>query len=442
MPEFTFECTGAVRIWPPPPRRSRCSCTSPRPPASPCMRWRCVRRSASSRCGADTTTPRPTRCAICSASGRGGAARSSRCSSASSTRWCRPSPGETDVDVALPCSYDFDVAANKYLYALEDGEVPLLLLFSGTVFTAEGNGFSVSLVPWDREAQFRLPVAVWKQTMQLHFPGTAWLRLGERSFDALHRYRTEQQLTSWDDADRAAAQGGRRSERAASMASANSPTRCCSRATCSTPTARTIRRTACAGSSVCSHRPASSTLDTSERSFLQTDCLLEGARRRGHRRRCGSCTFSSASSSAPTATASTTPTSLDVGDATFLPWDEAVVHESASSHSRCAAWTRRRQRRHPTLGRRAEIEPLRDHRTATSRPAGPRTTRRHGRLSCDGRAAARAPTACGACVCGWRTRRRGQAPDSAAPDRPDALRHALVAAHLVLSVRAAARSSR
>jgi hypothetical protein len=107
---------------------------------------------------------------------------------------------QTDIEVALPCSYDFDVAANKYLYALSDGEVPLLLLFSGTVFTAEGSGFSVSLVPWDREARYRLPVETWKQAMDLHFPGTRWLRLGERSFDALCRYRTEQQLTSWDDA--------------------------------------------------------------------------------------------------------------------------------------------------------------------------------------------------------------------------------------------------
>jgi hypothetical protein len=108
--------------------------------------------------------------------------------------------GQTDVEVALPCSYDFDVAANKYLYALDNGEVPLLLLFSGTVFTAQGNGFSVSLVPWDREARYRLPVEVWKRTMQLHFPGTAWLRLGTPAFDALYRYRTAEQLTSWDDA--------------------------------------------------------------------------------------------------------------------------------------------------------------------------------------------------------------------------------------------------
>jgi Family of unknown function (DUF6084) len=108
--------------------------------------------------------------------------------------------GETEIDVALACSYDFDVAANKYLYALDAGEVPLLMLFSGTVFTAEGNGFSVAPIPWDKETRFRLPVDVWKQTMQLHFPGTAWLRVGTEAFDALYRYRAGQELTSWDDA--------------------------------------------------------------------------------------------------------------------------------------------------------------------------------------------------------------------------------------------------
>ena len=38
----------------------------------------------------------------------------------------------------MPLSYDVDVAAHKYLAGLEDGEVPLLLLFSGTVFTGRG----------------------------------------------------------------------------------------------------------------------------------------------------------------------------------------------------------------------------------------------------------------------------------------------------------------
>ncbi|MGH8962774.1 MAG: DUF6084 family protein [Jatrophihabitantaceae bacterium] len=108
--------------------------------------------------------------------------------------------GETDVDLALACSYDFDVAANKYLYALDDGEVPLLMLFNGSVFTTGANGFSVAPIPWDKQTRYRLPVAVWKQTMQLHFPGTAWLRLGAEVFDTLYRYRVSNELLGWDDA--------------------------------------------------------------------------------------------------------------------------------------------------------------------------------------------------------------------------------------------------
>jgi hypothetical protein len=107
--------------------------------------------------------------------------------------------GSTDVELALPCSYDFDVAANKYLYALDSGEIPLLLLFSGTVFTSGPNGFNVTPVAWDKEATFRLPVEVWRTTMQLHFPGSAWLRLSADTFDALHRYRIREQLLDWDD---------------------------------------------------------------------------------------------------------------------------------------------------------------------------------------------------------------------------------------------------
>jgi hypothetical protein len=108
--------------------------------------------------------------------------------------------GEIDIDLALPCSYDFEIAANKYLYALDDGEVPLLMLFSGTIFTGGPADITVQPIPWHKEASFRLPVDVWKQTMDMHFPGSAWLRLGRETFDALHRYRIGQELMTWDDA--------------------------------------------------------------------------------------------------------------------------------------------------------------------------------------------------------------------------------------------------
>ena len=44
--------------------------------------------------------------------------------------------GRTEIDLPLPCTYDFEVSGTTYLHALRDGEIPLLFLFSGTVFTA------------------------------------------------------------------------------------------------------------------------------------------------------------------------------------------------------------------------------------------------------------------------------------------------------------------
>src|SRR6478752_2367336 len=42
--------------------------------------------------------------------------------------------GRTEVDLPVTCSYDFEVAGAKYLHSLDDGDIPLALLFSGTVF--------------------------------------------------------------------------------------------------------------------------------------------------------------------------------------------------------------------------------------------------------------------------------------------------------------------
>ncbi len=124
-----------------------------------------------------------------------------------SLHWCNvplqvgPFQGETLVDLAVPCTYDLEVTATRYFQALEDGEVPLEFLFGGTVFYAgQGGGLQVAPIAWDREAEYRLPVAVWRQTMDRHFPGSAWLRLGRESFERLHAYRARQALLTWDDA--------------------------------------------------------------------------------------------------------------------------------------------------------------------------------------------------------------------------------------------------
>ena len=53
-----------------------------------------------------------------------------------------PFEGETLVDLLVPCTFDFNVAATKYFHGLDEGEVPLNLLFSGTIFFAGDEGAS------------------------------------------------------------------------------------------------------------------------------------------------------------------------------------------------------------------------------------------------------------------------------------------------------------
>ncbi|MDG4826333.1 DUF6084 family protein [Asanoa sp. WMMD1127] len=107
--------------------------------------------------------------------------------------------GATEVDVALPCTYDLDVVGTRYLHALTAGDVPLTFLFSGTVFVPGATGFAVEPVPWDRAANYGLPVAVWRQLIEQYFPGTGWIRLDREVLDALAAVRARRGQVSWDE---------------------------------------------------------------------------------------------------------------------------------------------------------------------------------------------------------------------------------------------------
>lgn len=107
--------------------------------------------------------------------------------------------GATEVDLPLECTYDFEVAASKYVHALRDGAVPVIFLFSGTVFFKGDNGFSVRQIPWDREDRFELPVSTWRALMQLHFPNAGWLRLRQETIDDLAAYKSTHGMLNFDD---------------------------------------------------------------------------------------------------------------------------------------------------------------------------------------------------------------------------------------------------
>jgi hypothetical protein len=104
----------------------------------------------------------------------------------------------TEVDVPVPVTYDLEVASARYLQALDDGTIPLILLFSGTVFVATEEGFSVELVPWSSEATYRMPVSVWHDLVDAHFPGRAWLPLGRETLDTLAEFKARHALPTWD----------------------------------------------------------------------------------------------------------------------------------------------------------------------------------------------------------------------------------------------------
>ena len=107
--------------------------------------------------------------------------------------------GSTVVDMPVPCTYDLEVVAAKYFYALEDGEVPLEFLFSGTVFyAAEGGLLQTARISWEKEAEFRLPVRLWKEMMERYFPNSAWLRLRRDAFDQLYDYKIRKGLPTWE----------------------------------------------------------------------------------------------------------------------------------------------------------------------------------------------------------------------------------------------------
>jgi hypothetical protein len=109
--------------------------------------------------------------------------------------------GSTVVDLPVPCTFDLNVAAAKYFHGLENGEVPLCLLFSGTVFhAADDGGLQVSQISWEREAKYRLPVKVWQEMMELYYPNSAWLCLQRDIFDRLYQYKVSQGIPTWEQA--------------------------------------------------------------------------------------------------------------------------------------------------------------------------------------------------------------------------------------------------
>jgi hypothetical protein len=111
-----------------------------------------------------------------------------------------PFEGQTEVELQIPCSYDFEVAAHKYIASLQTGIIPLNLQFSGMVFVEREGVVNPEFVPWSCETRYPLPVSVWRETVDAHFPNSAWIRVNRDLFDELRRYKIATGLPTWDAA--------------------------------------------------------------------------------------------------------------------------------------------------------------------------------------------------------------------------------------------------
>ncbi len=108
--------------------------------------------------------------------------------------------GSVEVDLPVACTYDLEIASTSYFHALEDGEIPLLMLFSGTVFTKGATGFSVTQVPWHKETNYRLAVSEWRSMMDRFFPNSGWLRVSRSTLEALGAFKNARALATWEQA--------------------------------------------------------------------------------------------------------------------------------------------------------------------------------------------------------------------------------------------------
>jgi hypothetical protein len=106
--------------------------------------------------------------------------------------------GGTEIDLPVPLTYDMEIGAARYFAGLDKGEVPLLFLFSGTIFAVADGKMSVTQVPWSKEASYRLPVSLWREAVDAHFPNTAWIKFSNLTFDQLLRYKTAKGLPTWE----------------------------------------------------------------------------------------------------------------------------------------------------------------------------------------------------------------------------------------------------
>jgi hypothetical protein len=107
--------------------------------------------------------------------------------------------GATAFGIEVPCTYDLEVAAAKYFYAVHEGLVPLSFHFNGNVFYRdERRQLMVVPIAWSSTVQYSMPVATWRAMIAEHYPGGGWIRLNDETLAALNDRRAARGVSSFD----------------------------------------------------------------------------------------------------------------------------------------------------------------------------------------------------------------------------------------------------
>ena len=254
-------------------------------------------------------------------------------------RWSRASPAAPRSTCRCRAPTTSRSPRSKYLHALRRRRGPAVFLFSGTVFTrgdARLRRRAGAVGPARRATGCRS--SVWRDLMDAATSRTpAGCACDRDTLDALAALQGRARADHVGR-DRAARCCRRARRPVPSMTldagHAPSPTRCSTRATCSTRTAPPRARTRCAGSSASSARRSADGRAFGEEPDMAMQCLLRARRTSASpapsTSTCGSSSCRSARPSAPRRTARTGRSTSSASAATrWMSWDEAVEVERA-----------------------------------------------------------------------------------------------------------------
>lgn len=109
--------------------------------------------------------------------------------------------GSTECDLTIACTYDHEIAAAKYFDGLSDGIAPLRVHFNGTVYYEADDGrLQMVQLPWDRSSRYGLPVEVWRETIDAHYPFRGWVPADKQTIARLERLKADRGLPTFDAA--------------------------------------------------------------------------------------------------------------------------------------------------------------------------------------------------------------------------------------------------